>query len=128
MHIRSQSRCSSSITRSEVPATWSSFAGNSTLLWEAWNLATTYRCRPSDLYGIHDEVTAWCFDRAVYTFGSGLRDALKSATHSAKSNAQAQARYRQTLAKWLGGPVRYRDPVASGSGVVSSEKAGPVSL
>jgi hypothetical protein len=110
------------------PATWSPFVADSEKLWEAWRLSKAYRCRPSELYGIQDAVTAWSFDRACWLFGSQLDAELAEAEQGAKSKSQANGRRQRVIAKWLGGKQQFRDPVASGSGTVSSKGAGPVKL
>jgi hypothetical protein len=99
------------------------------MLWEAWRLAKAYTTRPSEIYGIKDEVTAYSFDKAVYMFGSNLDAELKKAGQGAKSDAQANGRRQRVLANWLGGRAQYKDPAAGGGGVVTSAAgAGPVTL
>jgi hypothetical protein len=73
-------------------------------------------------------VTAWCFNRAVYLFGSALDAELAEAEQGAKSKAQAAGRRQRVLSKWLGGKQQFKDPVAAGQGSVSSQGAGPVTL
>lgn len=97
-------------------------------MWEAWRLAKAYSTRPSSLYAIKDEVTAWSFDRAVFLFGSGLDADLKNAAKDAKSDSQANSRRQAVIAKWLGKPQQFKDPSSGGSGAVTSKGAGPVSL
>lgn len=80
------------------------------------------------MYAIRDEVTAWSFDRAVYLFGSSLDAELAEAEQGAKSKAQARSRRQRVMTKWLGGKQQFKDPVAAGSGTVSSKGSGPVSL
>ena len=99
------------------------------MLWEAWRLAKAYTTRPSAIYGVHDEVAAYSFDKAVYMFGSALEAELRHAGETAKSDAQANGKRQRVLAKWLGVKAQYKDPAAGGAGKVSSsEGAGPVSL
>ena len=97
-------------------------------MWEAWRLAKAYSTRPSSLYAIKDEVTAWSFDRAVYLFGSEVDAELKNAAKGAKSDTQANGRRQRVLAKYLGGKQQFKDPVASGQGAVTSKGSGPVTL
>lgn len=97
-------------------------------MWEAWKMAKAYTTRPSTLYAIRDEVTAWAFDKAVYIFGSQLEAELKNAAKGAKSDSQANSRHQRVLSKWLGGKQQFKDPVASGQGAVTSKGSGPVSL
>lgn len=98
------------------------------MLWEAWRLAKAYMCRPSEIYGVKDEVTAYSFDKAVYAFGSNLDAELKKASAGAKSDSQANGRRQRVLAKWLGGKAQYKDPAVAGAGTVSSAAGGTVSL
>lgn len=96
-------------------------------MWEAWKLSQTYRTRPSELYGIDDEVTAWCFDRAVYLFGSQLDAELREASDGAKSKSQARSRSQRVLTKWLGGKQQFKAPPSVGGGI-TSENSGQVKL
>lgn len=88
--------------------------------------------RPSDLYAVRDEITAWCFDRAIYLFGSNFEAALANAENGAKSPMQARSRRAQVFAKWLGVEMKFRDPgkkAAVAPEVIESDVvAGPVSL
>ena len=77
------------------------------------------RTRPSEIYGIEDELTAWSFDRAVQTFGGALEDALRTATKKTKNQAAADRKAHAELDKWLSSadtkavPGRFRDPMAT---------------
>ena len=95
---------------------------------EAWRLAKAYTTRPSNIYAIKDEVAAYSFDRAVYLFGSQMDAELKNAVKGAKTDSQANGRRQRVLSKWLGGEQRFKDPVAAGSGAVTSKGSGPVTL
>jgi hypothetical protein len=101
---------------------------DSTALWEAWLLAKAYRKTPSELYFIHDEVAAWCFNRAVYMFGSELDAELQAAGDGAKNQMQAQARRQRVMSLWLGAPQQFKDPTAQASGTISSKGSGPVAI
>jgi len=77
------------------------------------------RIRPSSLYGIDEELTAWSFDRAVQTFGNALESKLQLTARSAKKQKEAERRVDRELSKWLtsaDGPEtsaskgRYADP------------------
>jgi hypothetical protein len=104
---------------------------DSTSLWEAWKLAKAYHCRPSDLYGIRDEVAALSFDRAIYLFGTELESELRAAQDGAKNQQQANIRQQRVMAQWLGTEIRYKSPGAASpgkpatSGTVTSEGSGP---
>jgi hypothetical protein len=91
-------------------------------------MARAFRCRPSELYAIRDEVTAWSFDRACWIFGSQLDAELAEAGNGAKSKQQANSRRQRVLSKWLGGKQQFKDPVATTPDQVSSAGGGPVSL
>jgi hypothetical protein len=102
---------------------------DSTNLWEAWKLSKAYRTRPSEIYGLRDDVEAWCFDRAVFLFGSHLEYELREAADGAKTKAKAQQKQQMVLDRWLSDPDqprRFKDPLASAE--TSSGSSGPVSL
>lgn len=90
------------------------FVESSTNLWEAWTLSQAFQERPSDLYGVHDEIAAWCFDRAVHLFGSSLEEDLAKARGSAKNQFQMTTRSQAVFRRWLGIEQKFRDPVADG--------------
>lgn len=89
---------------------WSPFVSNPQNCWTAWTLSKTYSCRPSEVYHIHDEVVAFCFDRAVSTFGTALESALEEATRDAKTRAEAQRKATMVLNRWLDIPAQFADP------------------
>lgn len=91
------------------------------MLWAAWTLASKWQTRPSDLYGIHDEFAAFCFDRAVTAFGMAVEDDIRQGTRKAKTDDAAQRKATLILNKWLTMPVeegernmqgerKFRDP------------------
>lgn len=94
------------------------------MLWEAWTLSRTWKVRPSEMYGIAGEFAAWCFDRAVTTFGTAVETDIKESTSKAKDDAQAKRKAQLVLHKWLNMPVekeedgevqrrtKFRDPAA----------------
>jgi TPP-dependent 2-oxoacid decarboxylase len=78
------------------------------------------RTRPSEIYGIYDEVAAWSFDHAVQTFGNALESRLHSVTENEKNKSSADRRAQQEMQKWLNSdnpdvvtPGRFRDPMNS---------------
>jgi len=83
-------------------------------------MAKEYHCLPSDLYFIHDEFTAWSFNRAVYTFGSELEADLDASEKGAKSTAQARRKRQMCMDKWMRTgidpeaqpPRKFADPAA----------------
>lgn len=85
-------------------------------MWEAWQLATQWNRRPSEIYGITEPLAAWNFDRAVMYFGTSVEADIKIATEKAKTNKAARSKAQQVLNKWLAEPGetagRFRDPAA----------------
>lgn len=72
-------------------------------MWTAYQQAQTYRCKPSDLYGITGQPEAFYFDRAVYTFGASLDAALDKIRNDSKRSAgQKTMALNMCLNKWLG--------------------------
>lgn len=88
-------------------------------MWEAYQLGKTLKTRPSVLYALEDELTAWSFDRAVQTFGLALERAIQEATEKTKNKSSGKRKAQQTLDKWLSSadtkavPGRFRDPMAT---------------
>jgi hypothetical protein len=88
-------------------------------LWEAHTLAKALKTRPSALYDIQDEFTAWCFDRAVQSFGTALENRLHEVSEKTKNRASAKRKSMMELNKWLASADtkaargRFRDPMAS---------------
>lgn len=67
--------------------------------------------RPSDLYEVDDPVAAYCFDKAVYHFGSELRAELENV--QGKTDKEIQRKRDQILQRWVpgtGNRQRFRDP------------------
>lgn len=77
------------------------------------------RTRPSEIYGIDDELAAWCFDRAIQTFGQALENRLHEIGEKSKNRKSGQMKVMQEIDKWLSSGDtkasrgRYRDPVAT---------------
>lgn len=87
------------------------------LLWEAHNLAKTYRVRPSELYDIDDPMAAFCFDRAVARFGNALSAELEGVHEPKdKDGKKTEAKRLRILRKWIpetsaaSANTGYRDP------------------
>ena len=76
-------------------------------------MAQSYRTKPSDLYGIHDELAAWCFNRAVQRFGMHVQGKLDEATNDAKSDAQAQSARMRVMHRWLGVEQKFKSPTST---------------
>jgi hypothetical protein len=90
------------------------FVESSANLWEAWTLSRAFGKRPSELYGINDEIAAWCFDRAVHLFGTSLEADLEKARGSAKNQFQMTTRTQAVFRRWLGIEQKFKDPLATG--------------
>ncbi len=71
---------------------------------------------PSNLLHLTDEVTAWCFDRAVFHFGTSVEADIKAATEKCKDSKTANRKAEQVLRKWTSEPGktagRFRDPLS----------------
>jgi hypothetical protein len=79
-------------------------------LWEAYNLSKRMKLRPSEVYFIKDELTAWSFDRAVLNFGAEVEADLESIEDK---NGKALERKRTArLNRWLGTAPQFKDPAA----------------
>lgn len=69
------------------------------MLWQLFNLAKTWNCRPSQLINVQSDWQAFCLDRAVATFGNALKAELESVEGK---NAKAVERKRsQILGRWI---------------------------
>lgn len=74
-------------------------------------------------------MAAWCFNRAIFLFGSSIDADLQMAENGAKNQKQANHKRQQVMSAWLGTPVKYRDPgPKAAQGEVSSETQGSVKL
>lgn len=87
-------------------------------LWEAYQLGRSHHRPPSDIYGIKPKLTAYCFDRAVYTFGTALEARLRTVAETQKTQKAAERKALMELQKWLSSadtetkPAgRFRDPL-----------------
>lgn len=78
-----------------------------------YQLAKALQVRPSELLGVADEFTAFCFDRAVTYFGSTIEAALNKAESESKNAKQAASKQQMVLHKYLG-VRKFRDPAAEG--------------
>lgn len=68
------------------------------------------KARPSEVYHIRDEVAAWCFDRAVMTFGADVEQDLD--TIEDKNPKTAERKRLRRLERWLGMAPQFKDPAA----------------
>lgn len=82
------------------------------MLWEAYLLAKAWRCRPSEIYAIEDELSSFCFDRAVNHFGGALEAELNSV--EGKSSREIDSKRKRILQKWIpetsSSKPKFRDP------------------
>lgn len=83
------------------------------------------KVRPSDLYGIADDVRAFYFDRAVATFGLTVEADLDKVSRDAKTSKQAERRREMALNKWLGVQQRYKDPMGAVRPEAKEQKKDP---
>lgn len=80
-------------------------------------MAKQLRVRPSEIYDVEDEVTAWSLDRAIQTFGNALENRLHEVTSKTKNKAAADRKSTAELTKWLSSgdktttKGRFRDPM-----------------
>lgn len=87
-------------------------------MWTLYQLAKSTRSRPSDILAVHDDLAAYCLDRAVVTFGIAVENDIERAT-AEKSGAAAERAANSVIAKWVvsdDGKVdkrRFRAPVAT---------------
>lgn len=72
--------------------------------------------RPSEYMGILDEWSAYCFDRAIFSFGTALQNELDSQKVEGKDKdgKKLQAKRQRLLDKWIpdlnGNKPKFRDP------------------
>jgi hypothetical protein len=83
----------------------------------AWQQSKAFHCRPSELLHIEDELTAYYFDRAIFTFGKAVEAELERVSQQGKgkskrTQAQINMARQQVLNRWVGGPRQFRDPAA----------------
>ena len=64
-------------------------------------MGKTWSRRPSEIYGIHDDFQAFCFDRAVTLFGQSVEEDLRNAAKNSRNEAQAERKASQRLMRWL---------------------------
>lgn len=84
-------------------------------MWEAWQLATQWQTRPSELYDIREPLAAHNFDRAVMYFGTTVEAEMNAAAEKGKTTKAARQKAQMVLNKWLvepGDDPKFRDPAA----------------
>lgn len=63
-------------------------------MWQIYNLAKTWNCRPSELLGLTSDWDAYCLDNAVAAFGNHLTAELDGVEGK---NKQEIERKRETI-------------------------------
>lgn len=95
-------------------------------MWQVFNTAQTWNCRPSILLGVDDEYLAYCLDQAVSILGNGITNELNNVgttdtDRRAKAReAKVQRQISKRLSQLLGLPEsqaatekQYRTPTIS---------------
>jgi broad specificity phosphatase PhoE len=92
-------------------------------LWDLYQSAKTWKCRPSEIMNIQDDpFAAYCLDIACAEWGKAIENALGDV--EGKTKKEVQRKSEQVLRKWLGLPQQFRDPARSGH--VQKKSAQPV--
>jgi hypothetical protein len=71
---------------------------------------------PASLLGIDNRIKFFCFNRAIWTFGSALDQQLEEVANKAKKPGSAKAKQSLILSQWLwepGAKGLFKDPAAS---------------
>lgn len=79
-------------------------------------MANQYHVRPSALLAISDPYAAYCFDEAVYLFGTHVEFELHQVSAKAKTNEEAAASRRNMLAHLLFDPPESEGGEGAGGG------------
>ena len=99
-------------------------------MWAIWKKSKVWRTRPADLVGLDDPYVGWCFDDAVYAWGSHVDSEIEKAV--AENNKKKHGRRKDEnqvrqakLSELLDLPmeVRYRSfREAAGKAPIVKEK------
>jgi hypothetical protein len=68
------------------------------------------------MMGLKNSIHRYCFDRAIWMFGSSLDSQLEEVANKAKKAGSAKAKQSLILAQWLwepGAKGLFKDPAAS---------------
>jgi hypothetical protein len=91
-------------------------------LWEAASLSEQLGKTPAEIFGLDpdDELVCYSFNRAVITFSTALKEAIRRVTKDAKNDKVANKKMQNEMRKWLysdnaQAPGRFRDPFKSGA-------------
>lgn len=77
-------------------------------MWEIYQTAKTWKCRPSDLLHITDAYTAYCVDGAVAEFGRALEGELSGV--EGKNKKEVESKSKRIMRRWLDLPQQFREP------------------
>lgn len=75
-------------------------------MWSLYNMAITWRVRPSEMLNIENTYHAWCLDEAVYQFGGTIHSRLDRIT--GKDDRVVNGKRQSLLLKLLGAPDEAR--------------------
>lgn len=64
-------------------------------------MARTWKQKPSDIYNISDPYTAYCFNRAVMTWGLAYEEDLNKAAQNAKNSKAAASAIQVAHQRWM---------------------------
>jgi hypothetical protein len=71
---------------------------------QLWGMSKTWRCRPSEILRLTDEIAAYCLDRAVYLFGTAYDADINDAAMpppGSKGKHNASQMIAMTNARWM---------------------------
>ena len=88
----------------------SSFVRDPKNLWEAWVLSQKLQKKPSEIYFISDELTAYSFDKAVVSFGIEVEADLDEHTKNEKKTEAIERKREQRFSLWMNEKQMFRDP------------------
>lgn len=80
-------------------------------MWETYQTAKTFNCRPSELLCIEDRYAAYCLDVACGEFGRSLENELSAV--EGKNRKEMQAKSARIMARWMDQPQQFRSPMAT---------------
>lgn len=78
-------------------------------MWQVFQTAKTFNCRPSELLDIDDPWTAYCLDSSIASYCNAAQNAVDSV--EGKTDKETNRKRQRELDKWLGVPARYRNPM-----------------
>lgn len=93
----------------------------------AWTLSKTWKQRPSEIYRLDDEYAAYCFDKAIMSWGLSYEADLNDASGSAKTTAEAKRKMAEVQRRWLADEIEAPAPSAPDDGTAVSKFKDPAS-